>query len=197
MVRHQLPKLRTRVRFPSAPPLRSGASGPATEGGRSTYAAQSDALHEAAWCVSPPMNYPEFPESCAPISSSAVVARCVSFIKPCAQHIDQRITPYYNQDVSDTRADWTYRGEYIRNRHDVTPSQANEALADPSRLVHRPDYNSKTGRTNRIIGYSHTAGAILAVIVLEKDNKLLGVNAWFANAKDRRNYRERNTHEQE
>lgn len=37
--------------------------------------------------------------------------------------------------------DWTHRRKYIAKR-DLTPQQAEEALADPDRVTFDPDYNS-------------------------------------------------------
>ena len=74
--------------------------------------------------------------------------------------------------------------------HDVTPSEADEALADPKRIVIEPDYNSTSGRSMRVIGFSQTVGDLLTVIVLIEDNVTYGVNAWLSNARDRRIYEE-------
>jgi hypothetical protein len=86
-------------------------------------------------------------------------------------------------------ADWTHRGDYIGKRN-LTPTMANQALADPNRLVINPDPASNSGRSVRIIGYSITAQALLTVIVLEDRGTTHGVNAWRANDRDQRNYRE-------
>ena len=74
--------------------------------------------------------------------------------------------------------------------HDVTPSGADEALSDPERIVIEPDYNSTSGCSIRIIGFSQTLGALLTVIVLTEDNVTYGVNAWRSNARDKRIYEE-------
>jgi hypothetical protein len=55
-------------------------------------------------------------------------------------------------------ADWSHRGDYIVEKHGVTPDEADEALGDPERIVIDPDYNSTSGRSVRIIGFSQTAG---------------------------------------
>jgi hypothetical protein len=85
-------------------------------------------------------------------------------------------------------ADWSHRRDYIIAKHRVTPAQAEEALADPDRLVLVPDPASKSGRGVRIIGYSTTAQTVLTVIVLDDEGTTYGVNAWKANAKDLRRY---------
>jgi uncharacterized DUF497 family protein len=87
-------------------------------------------------------------------------------------------------------ADWSQRGDYIVAKHDVTPDEADEALLDPERVVIEPDYNSTSGRSVRIIGFSQTAGELLTVIVLNEDNVTYGVNAWRSNVRDRRIYEE-------
>lgn len=84
-------------------------------------------------------------------------------------------------------ADWSYRGDYIWKRG-LTPTEANEALEDPERIVLTPDPASQSGRGVRVIGYSSTAGAVVTVIVLEDEGITYGVNAWKANEKDVRRY---------
>jgi hypothetical protein len=48
----------------------------------------------------------------------------------------------------------------------ITPEIANDALGDANRVVIDPDYNSTTGRSVRIIGFSVIADDIVTVIVL-------------------------------
>ena len=85
---------------------------------------------------------------------------------------------------------WSHRGDYIVAKHGVTPEDADEAVADPQRIVIDPDYNSTSGRSVRFIGFSQAADALLSVIVVEDDGVTYGVNAWRANARDRRIYEE-------
>ena len=49
--------------------------------------------------------------------------------------------------------DWSKRDEYITEKHGTTPEQADEALADPMRVVIDPDPASKSGASVRIIGW--------------------------------------------
>jgi len=56
--------------------------------------------------------------------------------------------------------------------------------------VIEPDYNSTSGRSVRIIGFSQTADALLTLIVVEDDGVTYGVNAWRSSARDRRIYEE-------
>lgn len=86
-------------------------------------------------------------------------------------------------------ADWTHRAEYIVAKHQVFSAWADEAIADPDRVVINPDPASTSGRSVRIIGYSITAQAVLTVIVLDNEGTTFGVNAWKASARDRRLYR--------
>ncbi|NYH87656.1 hypothetical protein [Actinopolymorpha rutila] len=48
--------------------------------------------------------------------------------------------------------DWSNRGRYMRERHGIDPALANEALADPNRLVLDPDPAGPTTLTSAGIG---------------------------------------------
>jgi hypothetical protein len=89
-----------------------------------------------------------------------------------------------------TSADWTERGDYMLARHGIEPAWADEALADPDRVVLTPDPASKSGRGVRTIGWSHSAGRVVTVITLVDNDHLYGVNGWVANSSDQRLYRE-------
>lgn len=69
-----------------------------------------------------------------------------------------------------------------------TRHHASEALEDPNRVVIDPDYNSDSGRSVRIIGFSVTADDVITVIVLENNGTGYGVNGWTVDEKDRRLY---------
>ena len=84
--------------------------------------------------------------------------------------------------------DWSHRRDYIIAKHGVTRAEADEAIADPDRVVLDPDPASKSGRGVRIIGYSVLAQAVLTVIVVNEGDHTYGANAWRANAKDQRRY---------
>jgi uncharacterized DUF497 family protein len=88
------------------------------------------------------------------------------------------------------RVDWSKRGEYMQRKHGITPQVADDALADPNRIVIDPDYNSTSGESVRIIGFSTITDAIVTVIVLQHDGTEYGVNGWSANEKDCRIYNE-------
>ena len=94
---------------------------------------------------------------------------------------------YYTREVF-MDVDWSHRGGYVALKHGILPSEANEALRDPERLVIEPDPASKSGRSVRVIGWSHTHGAALTVIVLENDGIEYGVNAWPSSPTDQRRY---------
>lgn len=86
--------------------------------------------------------------------------------------------------------DWSQRGDYMSEKHGVTVAQANEALQDPERVVINPDYNSQSGRSVRIIGYSLDFGDLLSILVVEHEQVEYGINGWRSNEKDRRIYLE-------
>lgn len=84
--------------------------------------------------------------------------------------------------------DWSHAEGHLRERGRITVAEANDALADPERVVIDPDYNSKSGRSVRIIGFSPLAGWLLTIIVVEEDGREYGVNGWHSNDKDHRIY---------
>ena len=84
------------------------------------------------------------------------------------------------------RLDWQYRAEYIASRSarrpgdtDIEPAWADEAFADDDAVVDSPDPASKSGKTDRLVGYSRMARMVIVVIYLR--DELIGVNAWKAN----------------
>jgi uncharacterized DUF497 family protein len=90
------------------------------------------------------------------------------------------------------RIDWRHRGDYIA-KHGLTPEAADEAFADPYRLVIDPDPASVSGRTIRVIGWSSSIRALITVIALPDEGFIWGVNAWPSNSTDQRRYREEPT----
>jgi hypothetical protein len=95
--------------------------------------------------------------------------------------------------------DWSKRAGYIRDRHNVYPAWADEAVADPEACWLSPDPASISGLSIRVIGYSGSADTILTAILLRgdadqdepADGDWWGVNAWSANARDQHVYREK------
>lgn len=91
------------------------------------------------------------------------------------------------------RLDWQYRADYIRTRSqrraddtDIEPEWADEAFADPAAIIEFPDHASKSGRTDRLSGYSPTARMVIVVIYMPEG--LIGVDAWKANTTYTRDY---------
>lgn len=74
------------------------------------------------------------------------------------------------------------------DRHAITVAMANEALTDPDRLAFSPDWASKSGASDRTIGFSRTAGDVLDVITVEEDGVVYGVNGWKSNATSKAKY---------
>ncbi len=93
---------------------------------------------------------------------------------------------YYTVNVQN-EANWLYRGDYMSTKHGVTPDEANQALADPERVVIEPDTSSLSGRAVRVIGRT-SADRLLTVITLDRGGVVWGVNGWDANPTDRRRY---------
>ena len=94
---------------------------------------------------------------------------------------------------SKRRLDWQYRAEYIESRSarrpgdtDIEPAWADEAFADDDALVDSPDPASRSGKTDRLVGYSRTARMVIVVVYLR--DELIGVNAWKANETQTRRY---------
>ena len=96
---------------------------------------------------------------------------------------------HYASEVFE-RVDWAKRGEYMQRKHGIRPEVADDALGDANRVLIDPDYNSTSGESIRIIGYSTISDDIISVIVLEHEGTDYGVNGWSANVRDRRIYNE-------
>ena len=94
------------------------------------------------------------------------------------------------------RVDWSKRAEYIKHHHNVETAWADEAVADPDAVWLDPDPVSASGLSVRVIGYSHSAHAVLSVVLLpagadpgdRPHGEWWGANAWRSNARDRRMY---------
>jgi hypothetical protein len=91
--------------------------------------------------------------------------------------------------------DWSFRGKYMFDKHGVSAFLAAEATADPDRVLLEPDYNSASGESVRIIGYSPSSGEVLSIIAMSLNGREIGINGWLANEKDRRIYGERSGNE--
>lgn len=75
-------------------------------------------------------------------------------------------------------------------RHQITVSEANEAVSDIGAVWFDPDPHSRSGRGVRVIDYSYSRRIILTVILVhrEDDAGYSGANGWQANSSDRRRY---------
>lgn len=89
-----------------------------------------------------------------------------------------------------TAVDWTFGEFHMRRRHKVVPSEANEAIDDVDAVWFEPDPKSKSGRSARVIGYSHSRKQLLTVILVRRDDGdgYYGANGWPANSSDRKRY---------
>lgn len=94
--------------------------------------------------------------------------------------------------------DWSKRANYIRSRHAIDVSWADEAVQDQHAVWLNPDPASRSGLAVRVIGYSRTAGTVLVAILVRAnadpdelpDGEWWGSNAWLANRRDQRAYGE-------
>lgn len=62
-----------------------------------------------------------------------------------------------NTQIRPGQVDWSERGRYVSQRHGIELEQSDEALGDPDRVVIDPDYNSVSGRSTRVVGFSMSA----------------------------------------
>lgn len=75
--------------------------------------------------------------------------------------------------------------------HQVLPAEAEEAIDDPDAIVRSPDPASRSGKSDRYVGWSTTRGELLVVIVVIHEGNAYGANAWPANDAHRKLYNER------
>jgi hypothetical protein len=95
---------------------------------------------------------------------------------------------YYTVSNEDS-ANWLYRGEYMKQRHGVSPLEAKQALTDPWRVIRNPDPSSVSGGGVRTIGVTR-ARRLPTVITLVSGGTRWGVNGWDANPTDVRRYKD-------
>ncbi len=94
--------------------------------------------------------------------------------------------------------DWSEREAHMLESHGITVEQAEEALADPNRVVFEPDYASVSGSSVRIIGHSQGAEQLVTVIVVvDEQGKEWGASGWPANLRDRAYYERANNEQAE
>lgn len=98
----------------------------------------------------------------------------------------------HNSGVEGVEIVWVEQAvAHMMASHHVTTAQAEEALTDPERVAQIPDPASKSGKSDRYIGWSSSRNELLVVIVIHEDGVLYGANAWPANATAQRIYKER------
>jgi len=98
--------------------------------------------------------------------------------------------------------DWTHysgHGDARSGRHpgdtDIPSAWAREVCDDDNLAMIDPDYNSKSGQSLRLIGWSETAGFLITVIAVRFDDRLFAATGWKSNSKDHRLYEEGGTDE--
>jgi uncharacterized DUF497 family protein len=87
--------------------------------------------------------------------------------------------------------DWSYGAQHMWDNHKVATAEADEAVNDIDAVWFDPDPASRSNRSVRVIGYSHSCRAILTVILVRSDEgTYYGANGWESNPTDQRRYRE-------
>ncbi len=65
--------------------------------------------------------------------------------------------------------DWTHGAAHMTANHKVTVAEADEAVGDIDAVWFDPDPHGRSGRSVRVIGYSHSRWAVLTVILVRRD----------------------------
>ena len=65
-----------------------------------------------------------------------------------------------------------------------------EDWQDENAALIDPDYNSESGLSLRLIGWSGNTGFLITVIAAHWEGALIAANAWKSNTKDKRPYYE-------
>jgi len=93
--------------------------------------------------------------------------------------------------------DWSHLIGHADNRSerhpgdtDIPVAWAVEAWQDENAALIDPDYNSRSGHSLRLIGWSPSAGFLVTVIAVHFEGGLFAASAWKSNNKDRRLYNE-------
>ena len=96
--------------------------------------------------------------------------------------------------------DWSPLAGHSDNRSERHHGDTNipvpwavEASEDSNAALIDPDYNSKSGASMRLIGWSHKAGFLISVIIVRFEGGLFAASAWKSNGKDRKLYEEGGT----
>jgi uncharacterized DUF497 family protein len=98
----------------------------------------------------------------------------------------------HNRNVQGIDVEWDDEAvAHMLASHGVTVAEAEEALADVERVAQIPDPASRSGNSDRYIGWSTSREELLVVIVVCDGDVLYGGNAWPANSNAQRIYNER------
>lgn len=86
--------------------------------------------------------------------------------------------------------DWRHGADHMWDRHQVSVSEASEAIADIDAVWFDPDPNSRSSHSVRVIGYCHSRREVLTIILVHRDDNTgyWGANGWESNDSDRRRY---------
>ncbi len=96
----------------------------------------------------------------------------------------------------DEEIDWTFAEEHMWSSHMIVAPWVIEGAQDPRRLVVNPDPASHSGTSLRVLGFSPSAGRVLAVVLVRHEGQLFAASAWLANTTQTRRYwKESSTHE--
>lgn len=79
------------------------------------------------------------------------------------------------------------------DRHELTPTEAEEAFFDPLKVFFQPDPASSSGTSDRSIGFSPTAGLILTVITVRFEDRIYRATAWQSSLTQQKQYEEKNS----
>lgn len=79
----------------------------------------------------------------------------------------------------------------MQTQHDVSPRRPTRQSPTSMRCGLTQDPSSKSGRSLRVIGFSHSRRAVLTVILVHRnDADTGGANGWESNPSARRSYEE-------
>jgi len=91
--------------------------------------------------------------------------------------------------------DWSHFVGHADNRSgrhpndiDIPINWAFEAWHDENAAVIDPDYNSRSGQSLRLIGWSPGAEFLITVIAVRFEGRLFAASAWRSNRKDQQLY---------
>jgi len=91
--------------------------------------------------------------------------------------------------------DWSRIASHTSKRSERHPGDTDiplewvvEAWQDENAALIDPDYNSESGLSLRLIGWSASAGFLVTVIAVHWEGALIAASAWESNSKDKRLY---------